>query len=110
MAETTRAAAQDSSNLKPLYQETQRFIDELANKQKTISEATGALRSRLKEILEQTEHHKGAFAMIRKIDGMSQTARADFLRTFEELFDAMMSYKWRDEMRDMLDGTGEEEE
>ena len=34
---------------------------------------------------------------------MSETARADYLRTFSVLFDGMMSEFWETEMRDLLD-------
>lgn len=84
------------------YDDLQRLLDELAGKQTAISEATGSLRSRLKEIIESREWHKGALSMVRKIDAMSETARADFLRTFEPMFDVMVSKKWRDDMSDLF--------
>lgn len=90
--------------------ELQSFLNELGDKQRTVSEATGTLRSRIKSILDEKGWNNAAFAAIRTIENKSETARADFLRTFEPMFDAMMQEKWRDEMRDMLepDETGEE--
>ena len=85
-------------------EELQAILDELTDKQKSITEATGALRSKLQEILDDSGWHKGALATIRKIDAMSETARADFLRTFAPMFAAMMEYGWEAEMQDMLDG------
>lgn len=84
------------------YSDLEVFIADMADKQKAISEATGSLRSHLKGVLDQTGWHKRAAGMIREIDGMSETQRADFLRTFEPMFDVMISKKWRDEMTDMF--------
>lgn len=84
------------------YGELQEILNELEDKKDTVSEATGALRSRIKAVVDETGWHKGALAKIREIDAMSETARADFLRTFEPMFDAMVSQKWRDEMQDLF--------
>jgi hypothetical protein len=92
----------EQTNITAEFDELQAFLDELAGKQKVISEATGALRSRLKIILDETGYHKGAFGMMRTIDAMSDTARADFLRTFEPLFACMMDGKWRGRMSDLF--------
>lgn len=93
----------DNSDIEVDYADVQRYLDELAGKQKAIAESMGSLRSRLKEILTNTGWHKSALAQIRTIDAMSETSRADFLRTFEPLFDAMVSKKWRDESTDLLE-------
>ncbi|MBM2293806.1 hypothetical protein JQX09_17905 [Sulfitobacter pseudonitzschiae] len=92
----------DNSEMDIDYAELSAFIEEMQNKQKTVSEATGSLRSHLKASLDKTGWHKGAAAMIRQIDGMSETSRADFLRTFEPMFDVMISKKWRDEQQDIF--------
>lgn len=89
--------------------ELQQLLDELESKQKAVSEANGTLRARIKEILDDTGWHKGALATIRSIANMSETKRADFLRTFEPMFDALMEAGWRQEMRDMLDAEGEDD-
>lgn len=83
-------------------------LDELAGLAKPIAEKTGDLRNRIKEVLETQGYEKGALATIRKIEAMSETKRADFLRTFEPMFQAMLDLKWRAETSDMLEGIGEE--
>lgn len=79
-----------------------KVLGECRDKQKTVSEATGALRVHRKGIIEDREWHKGAFAEVLKIDNLSETARADYLRTFDLLYRAMFAGQWAEEMRDML--------
>lgn len=86
------------------------WLDDLEEGKKAISEATGALRSQIKAILEETGWHKSALAMIRQIDDMSETKRADFLRSFDPLYRAMMDAKWETEMEDLLADQNEGEE
>lgn len=90
------------------YDELQSLLDDLSDKQRHVTEATGGLRARLKAILDEKGWNKSALGMIRQIENKSETARADFLRTFEPMFDAMVSKKWRDEMHDMIDETNTE--
>lgn len=92
------------------YDQLQKDLDVLAQKQKSISEATGDLRAAIKNVLDTRGYHKGALSVIRQIDAMSDAKLADFLRTFEPLFDVMLSKKWRDKAQnDMFDeGDGEE--
>lgn len=85
-------------------EELQAILAGLANDQNTISEATGTLRANLKQVLDDKGWNKVALSMIRKIDAKSETARADMLRTFVPMFDAMMKTKWRAEMNDLIDG------
>lgn len=92
----------DNSAVEVDYDELRAFLDELTGKRKAISEATGSLRQRIAEIIEQTGWHKKALADIRSIEAMSETARADYLRSFEPLFDEMVSKKWRDEQQDLF--------
>lgn len=82
-------------------------LNELANLKKTVGEAAGSLRQRLNQILENTTWNKRALAHIREIQDMSDTKRADYLRSFEPMFDAMMEHEWRDTMDDLF--SGEEE-
>lgn len=100
----------DNSDVELSYDEIRSILDDLAGKQKTISEATGSLRSRLAQVLEEHNLNKSALSMVRKIDNMSMTTRNDFLRTFEALFDVMLSKKWRDEQQDLFNDTTEREE
>lgn len=86
------------------------LLEEMDDKKKAVDEATGKLRSKLKEILDDQEWHKGGLAHIRKIHSMSETERADFLRTFKPLFSVMLENQWNSELQDMLDGLGNEEE
>ena len=76
----------------------QNHLDALTLKQKDITSATGALRAALKEILEKEGYHKTATAHIRKVDAMSDTARADYLRTYKPMFEG----RWQNEMADMI--------
>jgi len=82
----------------------QKHIDDLAGKQKSISEATGTLRSALKAILENEGYHSKAMAIIRQIDNMSDTQLADFCATFKPMFEAMWDHKWAAKCEDMLSG------
>jgi ribosome-binding protein aMBF1 (putative translation factor) len=100
----------DNSDVQMGYDELQGILDELAGKQKAITEATGSLRSRLAQVLEEHNLNKSALATVRKIENMSLTARNDFLRTFEPLFDVMIEKKWRDEQQDLFDDPTEREE
>ena len=84
-------------------------LEDLAQKKKAVGESNGELRKRISQILEQKGYHKSALAMIRQIDAMSRTSRNDFLRTFEPMFDAMLSAKWRDEQQDLFDDKTETE-
>lgn len=88
------------------YEDFKAILDGLTDKGSAISEATGVLRSSIKSTLDQYGWHKGALAMIRQIEDMSQTKRADFLRTFEAMFDLMVTKKWRDEMHDLIPSDG----
>lgn len=79
----------------------------LADDQHAISQATGSLRSHLKAILDQEGYHSNAMATIRKIHGMNKTQRADFMRTFQPMFEAMNAAFWSKDMEDLLDGEPE---
>lgn len=84
------------------YEEFTALLQTLNDKKGTINEATGELRASLKSTLDNYGWHKGALAMIRSIEDMSSTKRADFLRTFEAMFDLMITKKWRDEMVNLI--------
>lgn len=90
------------AELKCTFAEFQSVLSELADGQTQISEATGAQRSKIKSKIENYGWHKGALAQIRAMEAMSSTARADFIRTFEPMFDLMMTKKWKDEMHDLI--------
>lgn len=79
------------------------FLDELSNLKKSVSESAGDLRSRIKAILDDQGYHKKALATIRDIQAMSETQRADFLRTFNPMLKAMRDLQWDDEGADMVD-------
>ena len=88
------------------------ILAELNNKATSISEATGTLRSAIKGHLDQKGWHKQALGLVRTIDDMSDTKRADFLRTFLPMFDMMMDRKWRKAMVDLIpdpDAGGDED-
>ena len=79
-----------------------RELGEIEGKKGEVSSATGELRSTLKGILENSGYHKTAFAMIRQIHDMPATKKADCLRTFEPMFEALFPV-WEREVQDMLD-------
>lgn len=85
------------------YDELQGVLNELADYKDAVNEANGRLRAAIKAVLDEHGIHKGALATIRQIEGMSETARADYLRSFEPMFDAMLSHRWRDEQANLLD-------
>lgn len=85
-------------------------LSNLSNLKDGVSEATGELRSQIKQILDSRGYHKKALAMIRDLDAMSETKRADVLRTFLPMLNAMRDAKWDSEMKDMLDKLDDEEE
>ncbi|NRB19897.1 MAG: hypothetical protein HRU33_20700 [Rhodobacteraceae bacterium] len=78
-------------------------LDELADSGGTVSEANGDLRSRIKQIVDEEGYHKRALGVIREIDKMSETKRADFLRTFAPMLAAMRAGKWDTATPDMFD-------
>lgn len=78
------------------------YLSELKNMLLSVNEENGKLRSRIKAILTKEDWHKGAFGDIRKIEKMSKTARADYLRTFKPLFDIMYEAEWKQEIGDLL--------
>lgn len=92
----------DNSLLDIDRNEVEQYLEELANKKRGIDEKTGELRARIKEVIESTGWNKKALSDIRKIDAMSDTARADYLRTFLPMLDVMDAAHWKDERVDML--------
>lgn len=79
-------------------------IVELADMKTTIGEATGSLRSHLKGILDKKGYHAHALAICRGLDAMSDTKRADVLRTLNPMMAAMRQQKWDAASADMVDG------
>ncbi len=100
----------DNSALEVDPEQLEAFIQELADTQKSISETTGQFRSRIKSIIDECGWNNGAFGTIRKIANKSETARADFLRTFVPMLELMMERHWRKEMTDMLDALSPNEQ
>ena len=92
------------------YEDLQKVLDDLSNSQLQVSEAAGNHRSKIKGHLDSTGWNKSALAIIRQIDGMSQTKRNDFLGTFDPLFDVMHAKKWADERQDLFDDPTERED
>lgn len=85
-------------NLDKLLQE----LGEIDRKKDEVSSSTGDLRSTIKGILDNSGYHKTALAMIRQINDMPATKKADCLRTFRPMFEAL-SPVWEREVQDMLD-------
>ena len=84
------------------YADLRSILDEVSSTGKEVTEANGAHRSGIKQILEDREWNKTAFADIRKIDNMSETKRADYLRTLQPLLQIMLDAKWAGELDDLL--------
>lgn len=84
------------------YAECQGFVDELSKLKKGVSEANGEMRNRLKQILEEGSFNAKAMAIIRELDGMSDSKRADVLRSFKPLFLAFWENKWSEAQADLL--------
>ena len=93
----------DNSNIDIDYEDLEQILINLADKAKSVSEANGSLRTAIKGVLDEHGWHKKALGDIRAIERMSETSRADYLRTFEPMFDAMMEHKWRAEQENLLD-------
>lgn len=94
------------------YGEFTTILSELSNKATSIAEATGTLRSAIKGHLDAKGWHKQALGLVRTVDDMSDTKRADFLRTFLPMLDMMMERKWRNAMADLIpdaDSGGDED-
>lgn len=85
------------------YDEMAEALDRLSTLKQAVNERNGELRNAIKEIIENFGIHKQALAVIRQIDDMSETKRADFLRSFRPMFDAMDLHKWEEEGRNLLD-------
>ena len=84
------------------YDDIREILDSLSGKKKAVDEANGKLRQALKEVINDRGFHDQAFAVIRKMDAMSETSRADFLRTFDALYGVMKRGKWDQEGSDLL--------
>lgn len=84
-----------------------RELDEIEGKKDEVSSATGDLRSMIKSILDSSGYHKTALAMIRQINDMPATKKADCLRTFKPMFETLFPV-WEREVQDMLDKADKE--
>ena len=98
----------DNSDLDISFSDISPVVSDLAQSAKAVAEATGSLRSKIKAILDDKGWNKKALGMIRTIDAMSDTARADFLRSFQPMFEAMYAGKWLSAKQDMIDALDEE--
>jgi hypothetical protein len=67
-----------------------------------VTSAAGNLRATIKAVLEEGGYHKAALAMIRNINDMPTTKKADCLRTVTPMFEAMRPI-WEKQVQDMLD-------
>lgn len=92
------------------YADLRAILDDVDSTGKAVTEANGTHRSNIKTILEDREWNKTAFADIRKIDNMSETKRADYLRTLQPLLQIMLDAKWTGELDDLLSQLDQENE
>ena len=70
-------------------------IDQLNQLKKAVDERNGKLRAKIKLILETKGYHSQALAIVRKIDKMSETEMADFMRSFKPMFDELYEAYWK---------------
>ncbi len=87
-----------------------KILARLTNLKEEMDEANGRLRSEIKTTLDNYGWHKAALGFIRQIDDMSISKRNDFLASFEPMFDAMLTKKWRDEQQDLFSDKTETED
>lgn len=76
-------------------------LQSLKDLAKASSEKAGDLGAQKTALVDRKGYHKVALGMCLKIDTMSETNQADFLRTFRPMFEAMLP-TWQH--ADMLDG------
>lgn len=100
-AEAAKAEAGDNAQ-KALKAKIEGYHGELSNLQKAIKEMTGKKGSRVKTILEVEDWNRKGMSDIITIMNMSESARADFLRTFHPLFMILYKEEWESEMHDLL--------
>lgn len=84
------------------YNDLSGVLVDLANLKKQVSEANGDLRQAIKAYLDKYGWNKKALAVIRDIAAMSQTARKDFLLTFDAMYAAMKAEEWDGEVADLF--------
>lgn len=89
-------------NISISHEELREILDGTKDTQRAVSEANGKHRQGIKTVIEERDWHAKAFGDIRKIDAMSETERADYLRTFKPLFAAMMDAEWEEQLQDLL--------
>lgn len=77
-------------------------LAELTALKDDVSAANGELRSAIGQKIETRGYHKNALKTIREIDDMATTKMADFMRSFEPMFEARLPI-WREKIQDMLD-------
>ena len=77
-------------------------LDRIHGKATSSSESSSSLGQQRKQEVETLGCHKDALSMIERIDRMSDEKRADFLRSFQPMFDGLMP-QWDEDMQDMLD-------
>lgn len=77
-------------------------LDRIHSKATSSSESSSSLSQQRKQEVETLGCHKDALSIIERIDKMSEDKRADFLRSFQPMFDGLMP-QWEEEMQDMLD-------
>ena len=77
-------------------------LDSLHNKARASSESSGDLGQRRKQAVDSLGCHKDALSIIERVDRMSDDKRADFMRSFGPMFDAMRP-QWDEAAQDMVD-------
>lgn len=108
MAKDTEAGIGHNS-LDVEYNDLSEALRELANLKHEVSEANGELRSAIKAYLDKYGWNKKALAVIRDIAAMSETARKDFLLTFDAMYSAMKAEEWDGEVADLFANEGVED-
>lgn len=77
-------------------------LDRIHGKKQSSGESSSALAQQRKMAAEGLGCQKDALSLIERIDGFSDDKLADFMRSFEPMFEAMLP-QWQDRILDMVD-------
>lgn len=104
------AKAGDNKDVKIPVKDLKAYFKKQKDLKTQASEAAGAAGSAADQFIQNTGGNKAAISDLTKIANKSESARADYLRTFMVNFQALYDEVWGPEMHDMLDDIGDGEE
>jgi hypothetical protein len=94
--------AQDPEVIEIDAQKLRSLLDTAHNMKQASSESSSELRHHRKNAAEQLKITKDVWAMVERIDSMSDDKLAEFIRSIEPAF-AIMMPQWKDRIQDMVD-------